>query len=54
MEFQVSDRELPEPEIIPEVEPEDELYIPNLEPDPTQAYYDFRETMDDFVASTRS
>ena len=47
MEFIVSDREV-EPDI------EDAFFIPNIEPDPNQSYYDYRETMDDFVASTRS
>ena len=42
-EYHISDREL-----------EDGFFTPNLEPDPLQSYWDYRETMDDFIESTRS
>ena len=54
MEFIVSDRELPEPEPVIEAEPSEEFFTPNLEPDPLQSYWDYRDTMNDFVESTRN
>ena len=47
IEFIVSDREV-EPDI------EDAFFIPNMEPDVLAPYYDYRETMNDFIANTRS
>ena len=44
-EFHVSDRELPLDQA---------FFTPNLEPDPNQAYWDYLETMNDFIESTRS
>jgi hypothetical protein len=54
IEFIVSDRELPEPDIVPEVEPALEFFSPDIDPDPLAPYWDFRDTMNDFVASTRN
>ena len=54
MEFCVSDRELPEPDIEPKVEHEDEFWMPQLESDPLDSYRDYLETMADEVAATRS
>ena len=46
--------EAPKPEPTIEVEPAEEFFSPNLEPDPLQSYWDYCETMDDFVESTRN
>ncbi len=54
MTLWANEYEEPRPEPAPDIDPADEFFSPNLEPDPNQAYYDFRETMDDFVESTRS
>lgn len=54
LEFIVGDRELPEPAIAPEVEPDEEFWAPPLEPDPLDSCWDFRDTMNDEVAATRS
>ena len=54
MEFCVSDRELPEPEPIPDVEHAEEFWAAPFEPDPLASYMDYLETMADEVAATRS
>ena len=46
--------EYEEPQPVLEVKPTEEFFTPDLTPDPNQAYYDFRETMDDFMMLTRS
>ncbi len=43
VEYAVSDREL-----------DDGFFSPDLDPDPLAPYWDFQETMNDFVESTRS
>ncbi len=51
MEFAVSNRE---PVAIPDVEPAEEFFSPNIEPDPLESYWDYLETMNDFISDTRS
>ena len=48
------DYDEPEPEPATEIAPSEEFFTPNLEPDVLAPYWDYRETMDDFIESTRS
>ncbi len=43
-----------EPATIPNVEPADEFFSPNIEPDPLEPYWDYVQTFQDERAATRS